>query len=29
MDICINTSAKSQDDARALLKAFNFPFKQR
>jgi large subunit ribosomal protein L5 len=27
MDITITTSAKSDDDARALLKAFNFPFK--
>ena len=29
MDVCINTTASSQEHARALLKAFNFPFKQR
>ena len=28
MDVCINTSATSQEHAKALLKAFNFPFKQ-
>ena len=27
MDICFTTSAKSDDDGRALLSAFNFPFK--
>ena len=27
MDICINTSAKTQEHAKALLKALNFPFK--
>jgi len=27
MDITITTSAKTDDDARALLKAFNFPFR--
>ena len=27
MDICITTSAKTNDDAKALLKAFSFPFK--
>jgi len=27
MDICITTTAKTDDDGRALLKAFNFPFK--
>ncbi|MGM0593216.1 MAG: 50S ribosomal protein L5 [Pseudomonadota bacterium] len=27
MDITITTSAKTDDEARALLKAFNFPFK--
>ena len=27
MDICITTSAKSDDEGRALLEAFNFPFK--
>ena len=28
MDVCINTSATSPEQAKALLKAFNFPFKQ-
>lgn len=28
MDICITTTAKSDDEARALLKAFGFPFKE-
>ncbi len=28
MDIAINTSAKTDDEARALLAAFRFPFKQ-
>jgi large subunit ribosomal protein L5 len=28
MDIVITTTAKSDDEARALLKAFNFPFRQ-
>jgi large subunit ribosomal protein L5 len=27
MDVCITTTAKTDDDGRALLKAFNFPFK--
>jgi len=27
LDICITTSAKNDDEARALLKAFNFPLK--
>jgi large subunit ribosomal protein L5 len=27
MDITITTSAQTDDEARALLKAFNFPFK--
>ena len=27
LDISITTSAKSDDEARALLKAFNFPLK--
>ena len=27
MDICITTSAKNDEDGRALLAAFNFPFK--
>lgn len=27
MDVCITTTAKSDEDGRALLKAFNFPFK--
>ncbi len=29
MDITITTSAKSNDEARALLKAFNFPLKEK
>ena len=28
MDIIVCTTAKSDDEARALLKAFNFPFRQ-
>ena len=28
MDVCINTSAKNAEHAKALLKSFNFPFKQ-
>ena len=28
MDICINTSAKTKDDAKALLEALEFPFKK-
>ena len=28
MDVCIKTSATSQEHAKALIKAFNFPFKQ-
>ena len=28
MDICITTSAKTNDEARALLKAFNFPLRE-
>jgi len=28
MDIIICTSAKTDDEARALLRAFNFPFRQ-
>ena len=28
MDICINTSAKNKDDAKALLEALEFPFKK-
>jgi len=28
MDIVVGTTAKSDDEARALLKAFNFPFRQ-
>jgi large subunit ribosomal protein L5 len=28
MDVIICTTAKSDDEARALLKAFNFPFRQ-
>ena len=28
MDITITTSAKTDDEARALLTAFNFPFKK-
>ena len=27
MDVCITTTAKTDDDGRALLTAFNFPFK--
>ena len=27
MDVCINTSAHSQEHAKALLKALDFPFK--
>jgi large subunit ribosomal protein L5 len=27
LDICITTSARNNDEGRALLKAFNFPFK--
>jgi large subunit ribosomal protein L5 len=27
LDICITTSARTDDEGRALLKAFNFPFK--
>lgn len=27
LDICITTSARNDDEGRALLKAFNFPFK--
>lgn len=27
LDICISTSARNDDEGRALLKAFNFPFK--
>lgn len=27
MDVCITTSAKSDEEARALLEGFNFPFK--
>ncbi len=27
LDVCITTSAKSDDEARALLRAFNFPMK--
>ena len=29
MDITITTTAKNDDEARALLKAFNFPFRER
>jgi large subunit ribosomal protein L5 len=29
MDITITTTAKTDDEARALLKAFNFPFRER
>ena len=29
MDITITTNAKSDDEARALLKAFNFPFREK
>ena len=28
MDIIVCTTAKSDDEARALLRAFNFPFRQ-
>ena len=28
MDICINTSAKNKDEAKALLEALQFPFKK-
>ena len=28
MDVCINTSTQNTEHAKALLKAFNFPFKQ-
>ena len=28
MDICINTSASSKEEAKALLEAFDFPFKR-
>ncbi len=28
MDVVVTTTAKSDDEARALLKAFNFPFRQ-
>jgi large subunit ribosomal protein L5 len=27
LDICISTTARTDDQGRALLKAFNFPFK--
>ncbi len=27
LDICISTTARTNDEGRALLKAFNFPFK--
>ena len=27
LDICISTTARNDDEGRALLKAFNFPFK--
>ena len=27
LDICITTTARTDDEGRALLKAFNFPFK--
>lgn len=27
LDICISTTARTDDEGRALLKAFNFPFK--
>ena len=27
MDICISTTAVNDDEGRALLKAFNFPFR--
>jgi large subunit ribosomal protein L5 len=29
MDITITTTAKTDDEARALLKAFNFPFREK
>jgi large subunit ribosomal protein L5 len=29
MDITITTTAKSDDEALALLKAFNFPFREK
>ena len=29
MDITITTNAKTDDEARALLKAFNFPFRDK
>ena len=29
MDVCINTSAQSQENAKALLTALDFPFKGR
>ena len=29
MDVVVTTTAKSDDEARALLKAFNFPFRQK
>jgi len=28
MDVTVCTSAKTDDEARALLSAFNFPFRQ-
>ena len=28
LDICITTSAKNPEEGRALLSAFNFPFKK-
>lgn len=28
MDVIVCTTAKTDDEARALLKAFNFPFRQ-
>ena len=28
MDICINTSASNNEDAKALLEVLNFPFKK-
>jgi large subunit ribosomal protein L5 len=27
LDVCITTTARNDDEGRALLKAFNFPFK--
>jgi large subunit ribosomal protein L5 len=27
LDICITTTARNDEEGRALLKAFNFPFK--